>query len=396
MSAVIQVKDLSKQFTLRHDASLKERVVNRIRGANTDETFWALRNLSFDLEQGKTLSLIGPNGSGKSTLLKIIGGIIEPTEGWVARRGRLAALLELGAGFHPDLTGRENVYVNASILGLSNRQIDKYFDDIIEFSEIEKFIDNQVKFYSSGMYVRLAFSVAVHVEPEILLIDEVLAVGDEPFQQKCMERIKTFQDEGRTLVFVTHSLDILRQFCDEAILLDQGNVLAHGPPSEVVSEFRERFLPHLEEEEDEFGTREVEIKGLRVLDGDGVERDKFSPGDDVVLEITYDAHETIADPVFGIAILNQVDALVYGTNTDFQGISVARVHGEGIARFTFPSIPIVDGRYYVTVAVHSRDGEVQYHRIERLGQFRVVSGAEHAGFLHLEPTIDIVDRESSG
>src|SRR5205085_12419443 len=172
-----------------------------------DEDFWALRNVGFDLEESNTLGLIGANGSGKSTLLKLIAGILTPSSGFVERRGRMAALLELGAGFHPDLTGRENIFMNASILGLSRKQTELYFDDIVEFSGIEKFIDNQVKFYSSGMYVRLAFSVAVHVQPELLLIDEVLAVGDEPFQRKCMKRIKDFQREGRTIVLVTHGID---------------------------------------------------------------------------------------------------------------------------------------------------------------------------------------------
>src|SRR5438874_7216953 len=220
MALAIRVSDVSKRFNLHHDKSLKERLIN-LRRTDTIEPFWALQHVSFELEEAKTLGLIGANGSGKSTLLKLIGGILTPTEGYVERRGRLAALLELGAGFHPDLTGRENIYTNASILGLSRKQTERYFDAIVEFSGIEKFIDNQVKFYSSGMYVRLAFSVAVHVQPELLLIDEVLAVGDEPFQRKCMKRIRRFQKEGRTILFVTHGIDIVRQLCDRVIMLER-------------------------------------------------------------------------------------------------------------------------------------------------------------------------------
>src|ERR1700709_795835 len=208
---IIRVSDVSKKFNIHKDKNLKERIVNAGRSKAHAEEFWALKDISFELEAGKTLGLIGHNGAGKSTLLKVIGGILTPNTGYVERRGRLAALLELGAGFHGDLTGRENVYLNASILGLSRKQTEQYFDEIVEFSGIEQFIDPQGKFYPGGMYFRLAFWVAVHVDPEILLIDEVLAVGDEPFQRKCLDRIKQFQHDGRTIILVTHSLEPVRQ-----------------------------------------------------------------------------------------------------------------------------------------------------------------------------------------
>jgi ABC-type polysaccharide/polyol phosphate transport system ATPase subunit len=208
VDTVIRVVDVSKRFTLHKEESLKDRVVNFRRTHEHRRDFWALRNVELEIGSGSTLGLIGANGSGKSTLLKLIGGILTPTSGYVERRGRLAALLELGAGFHGDLTGRENVYLNASILGLSRAQTERYFDDIVDFSGIEPFIDTQVKFYSSGMYVRLAFAVAVHVDPEILLVDEVLAVGDEPFQRKCLDRIKQFQSDGLGIVAEVHRLNI--------------------------------------------------------------------------------------------------------------------------------------------------------------------------------------------
>lgn len=391
MTIAIRVEAVSKKFTLHHDQSLKERFLNRMRRKNTDEEFLALRDVSFDLEKGKTLGLIGPNGSGKSTLLKIIGGILEPTTGYVERRGRLAALLELGAGFHPDLTGRENIYINASILGLHRKQVDRYFDDIVEFSGIERFIDNQVKFYSSGMYVRLAFSVAVHIEPEILLIDEVLAVGDEPFQRKCMDRIRLFQREGRTILFVTHGLDLVRQLCDRVLLLDKGNVLIDGKPTEALRSFRDRFNLELEADEDEVGTRDIEIVGVRILNRARTEVIRFEPGDELVIEIDYFAKRPVEDPIFGIALLDHMDTVVFGVNTAGADVVVPTGKGPGCVRFTFENIPMVEGQYYVTVAAHSRDHAVQYHRIERLTSFRVYSDQDVAGFVFMRPRVEIVE-----
>lgn len=239
---VIRINDVSKRFVIHKDKSLKERIVNFGRSKRHREDFWALRNVSCDIKAGSTVGLVGANGSGKSTLLKMIGGIIAPTTGSIERRGRLAALLELGAGFHPDLTGRENVYLNASILGLSKEQTDSYFDSIVDFSEIGGFIDTQVKFYSSGMYVRLAFAVAIHVDPDVLLVDEVLAVGDEAFQEKCMSKIKEFQTQGRTIVLVSHAAGQITELCNRAIVLKRGNVVFDGEPEEGVEALRRTFV----------------------------------------------------------------------------------------------------------------------------------------------------------
>ena len=238
---VIKVNDVSKRFVIRKDKSLKERVVNFGRSNKHKDDFWALRDVGFDIEAGTTVGLLGANGSGKSTLLKTIGGIIQPTSGTVRRRGRLAALLELGAGFHQDLTGRENVFLNGSILGLSRKQTEEYFDSIVEFSEIEEFIDTQVKFYSSGMYVRLAFAIAVHVDPDVLLVDEVLAVGDERFQEKCMDKIREFQQEGRTIVLVSHSSAQVEELCSRAVVLAHGNVIYDGDTEGGIAALRASF-----------------------------------------------------------------------------------------------------------------------------------------------------------
>jgi ABC-2 type transport system ATP-binding protein len=238
---VIRVREVSKRFIIRKDKSLKERIVNFRRSNRYKDDFWALRAVDFTITAGSTVGLLGANGSGKSTLLKVIGGIIDPTDGFVERRGRLAALLELGAGFHPDLTGRENVFLNASILGLSRTQTEGYFDSIVDFAEIGDFIDTQVKFYSSGMYVRLAFAIAVHVDPDVLLVDEVLAVGDEPFQKKCMDKIKEFQAEGRTIVFVSHSADQVADLCDRVVVLSHGAVVFDGATGAGIEALRSSF-----------------------------------------------------------------------------------------------------------------------------------------------------------
>ena len=207
------------------------------------EDFWALRDVGFEVKTGETFGIIGRNGSGKSTLLKCIAGILQPTSGQIVVRGHLAAMLELGAGFQPELSGRDNIYLNASLLGLSRREIARRFDDIVAFAELEEFIDNQVRFYSSGMYVRLGFAVAVNVEPDVLLIDEVLAVGDERFQEKCLDRIHQFQTEGRTIVVVSHSVGTVRQVCERVAVLENGGVVTVAPPGEAIRAFRNWSIP---------------------------------------------------------------------------------------------------------------------------------------------------------
>ncbi len=387
-SPIIRVNEVSKKFTINKDKSLKERLVNFGRAKKHMQVFWALKEVSFELEASKTLGLIGANGSGKSTLLGVIGGILSPDAGYVERRGRLAALLELGAGFHGDLTGRENVYLNASILGLTRRQTDAYFDAIVDFSGIEQFIDTQVKFYSSGMYVRLAFAVAVHVDPDILLVDEVLAVGDEPFQRKCMERIKQFQSEGRSIVFVTHSLDQVRQLCDRVIMLEHGRTVVDGTPVDALRAFRERYNVQAGQEP-EHGDRRLEIIKTIVTDGEGRPRDRFAPGDSLGIELEVLAHEPTDDWVAGVAITNNLDLLVYGTNTKLLGIPLAPLVDRRRIRYLFDNIPMVEGEYYVTVAVHPQVGP-EYHRLDRAVSFKVSSDAAEDGVLHLIPRFEVM------
>jgi ABC-2 type transport system ATP-binding protein len=236
----IQIDNISKQFVLRHSRSLKETAVWLLKGRKGElsEKFHALKDVQLTIDQGQTVALLGFNGSGKSTLLKHISGVMLPDSGTVRTRGRVAGLIEVGAGFHPDLTGRDNVFLNAAILGMSEEEIKERFDSIIEFSEIGQFIDTEVKFYSSGMYLRLAFSVAVHTNPEVFLIDEILAVGDEPFQRKCINKIQDLARDGKTLVVVSHDLDLVSRICDRGIVLQHGNVVFDGPIEEAVSRLR--------------------------------------------------------------------------------------------------------------------------------------------------------------
>jgi ABC-2 type transport system ATP-binding protein len=242
MTTAIEIRNINKQFVLRHTRSLKEALVWLIRGRKGDlsKKFHALRDLSIDVEHGETVALLGLNGSGKSTLLKHISGVMLPDSGTVRTGGRVAGLIEVGAGFHPDLSGRDNVYLNGAILGMTEAQINEKFDSIVEFAEIGEFIDTEVKFYSSGMYLRLAFSVAVHTDPDVFLVDEILAVGDEPFQKKCLAKIKELAAAGKTLIVVSHDLDLVSRVCERGVLLEHGSVVMDGPVDEVISKLRNR------------------------------------------------------------------------------------------------------------------------------------------------------------
>lgn len=239
---VIRVDSLVKRFVLRHTRSMKEAFIWLIKGRKGDlnEKFNALNGVSLDIHEGERVALLGYNGSGKSTLLKLISGVMHPDSGQVLTGGRIAGLIEVGAGFHPDLTGRDNVYLNAAILGMSKEQIEEKFDEIVAFSEIGDFIDTEVKFYSSGMYLRLAFAVAVHTDPEIFLVDEILAVGDEPFQKKCIAKIRDLSAEGKTLVVVSHDLDLVGKICSRGVVLDHGNMMFDGPIDQAISFMRSR------------------------------------------------------------------------------------------------------------------------------------------------------------
>ena len=391
LAPVVRVEDVSKRFLLHHDRSLKERVLHRTR-SSVVEDFWALRRVTLHVEPAHTVGLIGANGSGKTTLLKVIGGILSPTSGTVARRGRVAALLELGAGFHPDLTGRENVYLNASILGLRRRQTDLHFDAIVDFAGIGRFIDNQVKFYSSGMYLRLAFAVAVHVDPEILLVDEVLAVGDEPFQRQCLARIRDFQAEGRTIVFVTHGLDTVRELCDRAILLDRGEVVVDGKPHEAIRAFREGPIADLPVQPKVSGSGEIVVASAVTTDESGRARTAFYAGGSLAVQIRVEASQPVDDVVVGIQILNHLGMLMFGTDTSHLQLSFERAGAARLITFRFPSLALAEATYSLNIGVASSDRRRIYQFKERCLSFRVRTTAPGPGMLHLDPRVEVIPK----
>jgi ABC-2 type transport system ATP-binding protein len=393
VAAAISIEQVGKRFRLYRErpTSLKQRIL-RFRMTATD--LWALRDVSIEVPQGHTLGLIGPNGSGKTTLLKIVAGILRPTKGQVAVRGRIAALLALAAGFHSELTGRENVYLNASILGFSQKDTDRLFDDIVAFAELEDFIDNQVKFYSSGMYVRLGFAVAVHVDPDVLLVDEVLAVGDEGFQRKCFDRVRQFQREGRTIVFVTHAADLVREFCDSAVMLKAGRIHTTGDPEDVVREFRLQMLRDelaYAGDADETGSREIEIVSAELMHEDGSSAPAITTGEPLIIQVDLKANRLVEDPVVSFALHDEEDRFLFGTNTDWRGIRFHPFEGKKRIRFHLRTLPFVTGRYWVTLGVHSRDSSEVYHVQEHRCRFSVHKGEENPGRVFIPVTADVED-----
>jgi ABC-2 type transport system ATP-binding protein len=366
VTAAIEIDHVSKRFRLFREkpSSLKARLIS---SRSRAEDFWALRDVAFEVREGESLGLIGHNGSGKTTLLKVIAGILRPTEGAVRTRGRMAALLELGAGFHPELTGRENVYLNASFLGLTRKDTDAVYEDIVAFAEIADFMDNQVKFYSSGMLVRLGFAVAVHVDPEILLVDEVLAVGDESFQAKCLNRIRSFQAEGRTIVLVTHALDTVRQVCDRAVMLDHGELYAKGAPLDVVRELRYVLLrkdPHFVPEE---GSREVELAGVELIRDDGTTERPVRVGEDLTIQIDARANQPVTDLVCAFQVLDSANYPVVDGREP-----IGRIEAKKRVRFDLRALPLVPGRYFVTVGLESGESGRLYHVQTQRYWFEVV------------------------
>jgi ABC-2 type transport system ATP-binding protein len=372
VASAISVREVSKHFKVAHERypSLKEKVIHL--GRNPGEDFVALQPMSIEIAEGTTFGLLGHNGSGKSTLLKCIAGILRPTTGEIETRGRLAALLELGAGFQSELTGRENIFLNGAILGMSKRDLARRFDEIVAFAELEQFIDTQVRFYSSGMYVRLGFAVAVSVEPDILLVDEVLSVGDEAFQRKCLDRVERFQQEGRTIVVVTHAADLVRRVCQVAAVLDHGHLVACGDPRESVRVFRE----HLRKSQPRprIGSQVVDdtlqIVDVR-LERDGDPATVLVPGDPLTVRAAFDVDAPIGGVVFTVMIHDAEGAVVHTANNQVAGCDIDRVTGPGEIVFAFPDVPLPDGEYAITVCATSVDASAIFDWHEQRYRFEV-------------------------
>lgn len=382
----IAVQGVSKKFRLNHDPafSIKERAMRF--GRKNVEDFWALKGIDFEVPEGQSVGMLGHNGSGKSTLLKCIAGILLPTTGEIRLKGRLASLLELGAGFHPELTGRENVFINASFLGISRQEIERKFDDIVAFAELEQFIDNQVKFYSSGMYVRLGFAVAVTVDPDVLLIDEVLAVGDEVFQAKCLEKIREFQREGRTILFVTHAADLVREICDRAIVLHHGDMVADGPPGESIRIFREHLhgaIPETSEAGQRVfaGERDRRIKLTQVtMEYPGHLEGRFmTVGDPLWMRVGYEAVEPVEGSVLNVQIFDNQGRVLFNADTEMMGVRLPPLDGAGEIVVHIAYTPLLDGEFPVRLVLKDASGQYLDWKDPEEQSFEVVNPGRMSG-----------------
>ena len=352
-AGAVTVEGVSKRFRVYHERnqSLKAAIMRGRRSLYED--FWALRDVGFEIPTGRTFGLIGDNGSGKSTLLKCIAGILTPDAGSITARGRTAALLEVGSGFHPELSGRDNIYLNASILGMTRKEIERKFDAIVDFSGVEPFIDQPVKNYSSGMYVRLGFSVAINVDPEILLVDEVLAVGDAAFQEKCQEKFAQFSREGRTVVVVSHAMPALRAMSEHVAWLDHGRLVETGEAKPII----ERYLDSTRDDARvgtdgrvRWGSGEAEIVDIELVRG-GTPTSMVRTGDGVVVRIRYAARERIEHPVFGLAIESHDGVYLWGNNTKDAGFAVEAIEGAGVVECRIPRVMLQPGRFQVMASI---------------------------------------------
>ena len=371
----IIVESVSKNFRLYHERNryIKAAIL-RGRRARYEE-FWALDNVSFEVEHGSTLGLIGSNGSGKSTMLKCLTGIYRPDKGQIAVNGTIAALLELGSGFHPELSGRENIYLNAAILGLSKKDAKRQFDSIVEFAGLERFIDTAVKNYSSGMQIRLGFSIAAHVEPEILLIDEVLTVGDQTFQRKSSEKIEQFRREGRTIVVVSHSLASVQQLCKEVIWLEKGHMMMRGPAAEVISAYTgESYSQHVAMDADfreRWGTEEVRIDRIDLLNDGGEKTERVETNGAMTISTQLTAQTSVRAPVVKVSISKLDGDIVWSSTSRKSELGLGNLNSPVVVTIGIPKLPLLEGTYYISVACTDTTGTTDYDHCKNWLRFDV-------------------------
>ncbi len=375
----IEVEGIAKRFTIHHERNqtLKERILHPRSGSSED--FDALVDINFSVAQGETLGIVGHNGSGKSTLLKCICGVLQPTTGQIRLRGNLAALLELGAGFQHELSGRDNIYLYGSMLGFSRKMVDRIFDDVVAFSELEHFIDTPVKFYSSGMYVRLAFAVAVNVDPDILVVDEVLAVGDERFQAKCIDRIRHFQRQGRTILLVTHQADTVRAICDRAIVLERGHMIADGPVTESLRIFRERLLGDVADHRPA-GTGSVRVSGVSSVSGSFEARH----GAGLKVDVTFTSDHAVSGNLV-LEVFTRTGLLV--SRNDAQAAPVSLRPGVNKVSVAFSNVPLLDGIYDLNVGLVEPEGATVIAWSEKAASIQVLYDGRSGGVVEIETSV---------
>jgi lipopolysaccharide transport system ATP-binding protein len=382
---VVRLQDISVRYAVPQERirSLKEYVIRRTQHRIHHREFWALRDVNIEVKQGEVLGIIGRNGAGKSTLLKVISRVMRPTQGNVWVRGRVAPLLELGAGFHPELTGRENVLLNGTLLGYTRRQVQDRFDSIVDFAEIWDFIDAPLRTYSTGMTARLGFAVATAWVPDILILDEILSVGDAAFQMKSAERIQQMRGEGATVLMVSHNPEAIQTNCDQAVWIDQGRVVVAGTSDMVARQYRGETIAveskrladsaKTEEPSKRWGTRAIEITHVRILNGQGAEQTIFRTGEQLVLEMQYEAHRPISAPIFGMAIHHHDGTHITGPNTSFAGLTLPTLAGTGTVKYAVPSLNLLEGLYHITVAVVNHDDTEMFDYHDRNYSFRVAN-----------------------
>ena len=387
-SNAITVEGLGKKFRLMQDRNWTLKATLLAGHRTRYEEFWALRDVSFEIPTGETFGIVGGKGSGKSTLMKVLAGILRADEGSAVARGRLSALLELGAGFHPELTGRENVYLNGSILGFTSREIRNLFDDIVEFAELEQFIDEPVRNYSSGMYMRLGFSVAIHVEPEILLVDEILAVGDLTFQKRCLDRFARLRDEGRTIVVVSHDLDMIGRLCDSSVWINKGELASVGSSSSVL----EDFISHDENSDVNVSDQSHQlrlkpddlVKSLELVDVNGHSMSSTASGQPALIRVRYDADKA-GEPVTVALGLYRADGTHVSSINSGATTSAGNDVGVIEVDYEMSSLPVQSGTYEISIALHSRDMTKVFERHTHLFRFEVdpVAGSHQTGLVAL-------------
>jgi lipopolysaccharide transport system ATP-binding protein len=361
--------------------TFKEYAIRWLQGKIKQQSFLALDDVTLDVQRGEVFGLIGKNGAGKSTLLKLIARVLRPTTGRVRVRGRVAPLLETGAGFHPELTGRENIYLNGAMLGFTRAEMNEKYPRIVEFSELGDFIEAPIRTYSSGMWARLGFAVATDTRPEILIVDEILSVGDESFQRKSFDRIQSFREQGATILFVSHNMALIESMCQRAAWLDHGKVKAIGSTKSVVDRYLGRVrqdeagrLVHSSvAEENRWGSRKIEITNVHITDEQGNEIGVFSTGQPLVLHIEYMAHEAVQSPIFGMAISRQDGTHLTGPNTAFAGVDLGLVEGRGTVVYTVQALPLLESLYHVSVAATNADDTEMFDYHDRAYHFRVLN-----------------------